>query len=270
MSVTSYQRVICRLIAANRMQTDQAYVAGGVALNLLIDAPRVSMDIDLFHDTADALAQTWEADHNLLLANEYAVEIIRERPSFVEAVVTKKDEHMLMQWTQDSAYRFFPLLRHDELGLTLHPFDLATNKVLALAGRLEVRDWIDLISCHHKVQPVGFLLWAACGKDPGFGPGLLLNEAKRSSHYTAAEIAELSFVGSPPEITELSTAWKMMLREAEEIMNALPADEVGKCVLGSDGQPYRDAVDELTPALSRNELHFHSGSIRGAFPRFIA
>jgi hypothetical protein len=28
-------------------------------------------------------------------------------------------------------------VRHDELGLTLHPFDLATNKLLALVGRGE-------------------------------------------------------------------------------------------------------------------------------------
>src|SRR5262245_44561303 len=33
-------------------------------------------------------------------------------------------------------YRFFPLLEHPDFGLTLHPFDLASNKVLGLAGRL--------------------------------------------------------------------------------------------------------------------------------------
>jgi hypothetical protein len=270
MGVTPYQRAICKLIAANRMQTDQAYIAGGVALNLLLDTPRVSMDIDLFHDTAEALAQTWEDDHRLLLANEFTVEIVRERPTFVEAVVRKNDERVVMQWTQDSAYRFFPLLRHEELGLTLHAFDLATNKVLALAGRLEARDWIDLINCHHKVQHVGFLIWSACGKDPGFGPELLLNEARRSSHYTAAEIAELSFDGAPPGIADLSKEWKAMLREAEGIINALPADEVGKCVLGSNGQPYQGTVQGLANALAQGDLFFHSGSIRGAFPRFLA
>ena len=36
------------------------------------------------------------------------------------------------------SFRFFPLVEHEELGLTLHPFGLATNKVLALIGRLEV------------------------------------------------------------------------------------------------------------------------------------
>jgi hypothetical protein len=269
MGVTPYQRAICRLIASNRMQTDEAYVAGGVVLNLLLDTPRVSMDIDLFHDTAEALAKTWDADHQLLLENEFAVDIVRERPTFVEAVVRKGGKSVIMQWTQDSAYRFFPLLRHEDLGLTLHPFDHATNKVLALAGRLEVRDWIDLISCHHQVQHVGFLIWSACGKDPGFGPELLLNEARRSSHYTGAEIAELSFDGPPPKISDLSTAWKAMLRDAEEIIDTLPADEVGKVVLGSNRQLYQGTVQELAHVVAEGELFFHSGSIRGAFPRFL-
>ena len=33
------------------------------------------------------------------------------------------------------------------MGLALHPFDLATNKVLALVGRLEARDWVDVLTC---------------------------------------------------------------------------------------------------------------------------
>ena len=82
----------------------------------------------------------------------------------------KNNESVLMQWTCDSAFRFFPLVQHEELGLTLHPFDLATNKVLALVGRLDVRDWIDLINCHSSIQRVGYLFWASCGKDPGLNP----------------------------------------------------------------------------------------------------
>ena len=58
-------------------------------------------------------------------------------------------------------------MEHEQLGLTLHPFDLATNKVLAMVGRLEVRDWVDVINADRRLQPLGYLLWAACGKDPG-------------------------------------------------------------------------------------------------------
>jgi len=53
---------------------------------------------------------------------------------------------LIVEWARDSAFRFFPLIEHEELGATLHQFDLATNKVLALAGRLEVRDWVDFFA----------------------------------------------------------------------------------------------------------------------------
>lgn len=51
---------------------------------------------------------------------------------------------VVVQWARDSAYRFFPLVRHDNLGLVLHPFNLATNKVLAL---------VDTLSCDCELQP---------------------------------------------------------------------------------------------------------------------
>lgn len=140
-------------------------MAGGVALNQLLFAARRSRDIDLFHDTEESLAATWAGDRTMLKANGYQVHVLREATSFVEARVLLGNEHTLMQWARDSAFRFFPLCEDEIMGLTLHPFDLATNKVLAMAGRLEPRDWIDVINCDERIQPFGFLVWAACGKD---------------------------------------------------------------------------------------------------------
>ena len=117
-------------------------MGGGVALNLLTGGHRVSRDIDLFHDTEEALDATWAADRTLLEANGFELRVVRERASFVEAMISRDEDVVLMQWVRDSAYRFFPLVAHEELGLVLHPFDLATNKVLAMVGRLEVRDWV--------------------------------------------------------------------------------------------------------------------------------
>lgn len=95
----------------------------------------------------------------------------------VEAEVDDSSDRARLEWARDSAFRFFPLQEHDELGLTLHPFDLATNKVLAMVGRVEVRDWVDVIACDERIQPLGYLAWAASGKDPSFGPGAILEAA---------------------------------------------------------------------------------------------
>lgn len=269
MAINPFQRTICRLIAVNRIEQGESYVAGGVALNLLTGGRRVSRDIDLFHDTEAALDATWAADRTLLEANGFEVGVVRERASFVEAMISRDQDVVLMQWVRDSAYRFFPLIAHEELGLVLHPFDLATNKVLAMVGRLEVRDWVDLITCHERIQRLGYLAWAACGKDPGYTPATILEQAGRSGRYSVIEVAELSFDGPPPDAAALSGKWHQMLAEAKEIVAVLPAPEAGKCVLHTDGRLYSGDVARLRRDLPRNLLTFHTGCIRGAYPQIL-
>ncbi len=159
MSLTDFQRSVCRILAAERIAKGERYVAGGAALNELLRSARVSHDVDLFHDTREAVLASWEADRSSLLQAGYVVNPIREFPTFVEAEVVKDDGGVVLQWVQDSAFRFFPLVEHPDFGLALHPFDLATNKTLALIGRVEVRDWVDIIHCHSHLQAFGFLVW---------------------------------------------------------------------------------------------------------------
>ncbi len=218
MAITPYQRTICRLIAAHRISQGESYIAGGVALNTWLQTQRESADVNIFHDTANAVDYAWENDRKLLLTHDYEITIIRERISFVEAVVSKGGEKVILQWCQDSSWRFFPLVTHPDFGLTMHPYDLATSKVLALAGRLEIRDWIDTIHCHHRLQPYGYLVWGACGKDPGFNPVSILAEAKRTARYTQGELDELTFSDVPPDIVPLSQEWKKILNDAQSII----------------------------------------------------
>ena len=270
MSITVFQRAICRLIAANRIASGESYVAGGVALNTLIDSPRQSTDIDLFHDAQEAVAAAWLADNTLLERAGYQVNVRRQLPVFVEALVAKGQEEVLIQWAQDSAYRFFPLQEHADFGLTLHPFDLATNKVLALVGRLEVRDWIDVIACHESIQNLGYLAWAAAGKDPGFSPPFILEEAARSARYTQIEIDAMSFESSPPSAVKLSQRWRIILNEAREMVDSLPVREVGTCVLNRSGELLQAPPADLRALLESGAVRFHSGCIRGAYPQILS
>ena len=112
----------------------------------------------------------------------------------VEAEVRRGRDSVIVQWTRESAYRFFPLVTHDEFGLTLHPFDLATSKVLALVGRVEPRDFVDTLTCHRELQPLGYLAWAACGKDPGFSPAPTASELSLRCHSALADAREVAAV----------------------------------------------------------------------------
>ncbi len=267
MALTGFQRDVIRLISSDRQRAGEAYLAGGATLNALIAAPRISEDLDLFHDTAEAVHSSFENDRDLLRAAGMAVAVRREWETFVEAVVERGDETTRLQWALDSAFRFFPLVEHKDLGLSLHPFDLATNKVLALVGRAEPRDWVDVIECDRRIQPLGYLAWAAAGKDPGLNPSFILEQAARSGRYTEAELAPLAFEGERPTAASLAALWKTLLLDARALIDLLPAGEAGKCVCQPSGDLVRADAAMLREALNANRVLFHPGSIRGAFPR---
>ena len=60
-----------------------------------------------------------------------------------------------------------------------------------------------------------------------------------------------------------------MQNEAEKIIELLPAEEVGTCVLGKKARLFRGGPKSLERALSENTVQFHHGRIRGAFPKVI-
>jgi hypothetical protein len=238
-------------------------------LNEILGAPRLSNDIDLFHDTEAALVASWQMDRSLLAGAGYDVIVHRERPGFVEADVRLREESVLVQWVRDSAFRFFPLVEHPEFGLTLHPFDLATSKVLALVGRVEPRDFVDTLTCTATVQPLGYLAWAACGKDPGFSPASILAEARRTVRYSALEFLGLDYQTAPPDPAALLESWRAQLAEAASVLDQLPPNTAGAAVLDRIGHPYRGHSDSLRAALAAGDISFHEGRIRGAFPQLV-
>jgi len=258
---------VCNLLAEERKRSGESYIAGGVPLSVYSDSKRLSKDLDIFHDTAEALDRSWKKDVSLLQAAGCNIVFLRNAPSIVEAIVSRGDDRLRIQWVRDSAYRFFHLQKHPVFGLTAHPFDLATNKVLALGGRMEVRDWVDTISASDNIQQLGFLVYSACGKDPGYSPSSLLAEAGRSAKYSLAEYDTLEFDGERPDFQALLRKWKDILCVAAEIVEALPPEEAGKCVLRRDGLLYTyDTVKGLRRNIDSKLLHFRGGSIGGVLP----
>jgi hypothetical protein len=132
-----------------------------------------------------------------------------------------------------------------------------------------VPDWVYVIECDSSIQSLGYLAWAACGKDPGFSPAAILEHARRSGRYSVEEVAELSFSSDPPDAAELSRRWHTILQMSEALIAALPPEEAGRCVLTSWGALFRGGIGELEAALERRAIRFHEGSIRGALPQVL-
>jgi len=156
--LTDFQRTLLAKLAVP--PTDDRYLAGGAALHFAPSSTRFSDDLDFFHDSETRVAAAFAADRDRLTRADFTVEVELSLPGFVRAVVRHGERATRVDWAHDSAWRFMPLVRDELGGLLLHPIDLAVNKVLALAGRDEPRDFVDILFVHGRVLPLAALCWA--------------------------------------------------------------------------------------------------------------
>lgn len=259
MPISEIQDKILRCIAANR--SPESYLAGATVLHRASDSPRYSQDLDFFHDIEDCVALCAQKDAETLLGAGYEVTWLLRTPTFHRAVVSVAKQQLKIEWAQDTAFRFFPVQQDNRCGYRLHDADAAINKVLALAGRDEVRDFVDVVHIHRSCLSLGALAWAACGKDPGFTPEFLLDHAGRHTAYTQSDVERLS-LAEPIEIGNLKRQWLEATKEARQLIAALPPEDVGCLYLDADATPTTP-----NPATSTfSGLTRHWGAVHGAWP----
>ncbi len=261
MPITSFQSEVLRLLAAIR--TPESHFGGGIAINRAEDSPRFSEDVDLFHNAAEAVSAAATADAEVLRNAGFQVDWLIQQPSMYRAKIRRGDEGVGLDWRFDSAFRFFPIVPDVEFGFVLHRADLATNKLLALAGRSEVRDYIDILHLHQTELSLGAIAWAACGKDEGFNPESLLAMAKRHVRFRQEDL-DREQLRTPLVLCELKRIWVAAVEQAESLFAALPAAEAGCLYLGASGTPV--SPDPASGEFSSLIRHF--GSLHGAWPKF--
>jgi hypothetical protein len=258
MPLTEFQRTVLRLLAGCR--GPESFVAGGTVINAGADSPRYSDDVDIFHDAEEAVAHAAATDIELLSRSGFALEWLLRRPGFQRAVISRDGQNLRLEWTQDSAFRFFPVQPDPEFGWRLHLADIATNKVLALAGRWEVRDFVDMLYLDDRFASLGLLTWAAAGKDVGLTPMLILEQAARFNRLRSEDF--LAVLGTDQfDFVAMKTRWRQSLSAATELVASLPPKEVGALYLDANGRPADPRSGPITRA--------HYASLGGALPRIV-
>jgi hypothetical protein len=222
--LTDFQRGILAVLAPSR--TPDSYLAGGAAVHFEPNSLRYSRDLDFFHDSEERVAEAFGQDRATLEAEGYEVDVLLSQPGTIRTLVSRGGESTRVDWAHDSAWRFMPPVKDELGGYLLHDVDLAVNKVLALAGRNEVRDFVDVLYLHREVLSLGALVWAAVGKDPGFTPVSLLEQLRRRGRYRPEEVARLD-LAHPVDLVRAKEEWLRALDEADAFVAGRPHDEVG-------------------------------------------
>ncbi len=263
MPLTSFQQEVLNTLVANRSET--SHFAGGLVLHAPPESARYSRDFDLFHDAIEDLVRASEKDVASLMAAGFIVQKIerdkewQQPASFRKAKVSRGGSSVELDWAQDTAWRFFPIVRDEMLGWRLHLFDMATNKALALSARMETRDYVDIVELC-RIYPLETILWAACGKDEGFNPLSLLKMVIRFARIEPGELKQIQARHLDP--FALKEEWIAASDHARTEMIAL-ADEqpdlpIGVAFVDQKGEP---------GWLRKNPtLQVHPISLRGCWP----
>jgi len=136
--------------------------------------------------------------------------------------------------------------------------------VLAFVGRFEMRDLVDCLYLHRRVLSLGALIWAACGKDEGYTPERILNEAQRRARFNARDLEALNnlYWVRRPDPVKLRHSWEVAVSKAHKLVESLPPEELGCLFLDKTGKA-------VTPNPRRPEfrlLQRHRGTVRGVLP----
>jgi hypothetical protein len=263
MPLTDFQREVLGVIVSNR--SEESHFAGGMVLNAPPESPRFSNDFDFFHDAVEALALASERDVAALRAAGY--EVVPDESygswdtltSFRRARVLRGAGDLTLDWAHDTAWRFFPIVNDPVLGWRLHLFDMAINKALALSGRTETRDYVDILELA-RIYSLEAIVWAACGKDEGFSPLFLLKMMRRFAKTVRGELDEIKARDLDP--IEMKMEWIDICDKAEAEMIHLadtrPDMPIGVAFVDSMGEP---GWIGRAP-----DLRIHRLSLRGSWP----
>lgn len=261
MPLTELQKQVLALIAENR--SEGSHFAGGLILNAAEGSPRYSHDFDIFHEAEEEVASASARDLLSLREAGYAVSEAAGNwdgaSSFRKARLKHGGEELEIDWAVDAAFRYFPIERDELMGWRLHLFDMATNKALALCARSVTRDYVDIVELD-RIYPLEAIVWAACGKDPGYSPMLMLEMMRRFARVNPRQLETIQARQLDP--IELKKAWIAMSDRADTEITRL-ADEqpeipIGVAFVDEGGTPGWIGRDPT--------LHIHPPSLRGCWP----
>ena len=140
--LTPLQERIAVLVAASFEGSDFA-LAGGAALISQGLVDRKTGDLDFFGSSEQVLAERLPAIISALEQDGMTVEVRRSTAQFVRIVIRGMDSETEVDFGLDG--RLFPI-EQGPLSPVLASRELAVDKVLAVFGRAEARDFVDLFA----------------------------------------------------------------------------------------------------------------------------
>jgi len=166
--LTEAQQLFLRTAASVPLVRRDFFLTGGTALAEYVLHHRLSEDLDLFTAVPNAVPLALVALRAPLEAAGFTVEVIRAFDTFTELRVRLGVETIKVDLAQDTPFRLAPTIPDEAHGLARDSLDdLSANKVAALFGRAEPKDFVDVYFLQREHGPLDALIEKARAKHLG-------------------------------------------------------------------------------------------------------
>lgn len=172
--LSDLQAEIARIVA-DVVEQDGFALAGGAALISRGEVQRETQDLDFFGLEPASVDSAVPKLVGALTDAGFAVAVTRQAPGFARLSVERDGAVTELDIAADA--RLFPVER-GPLVTTLSGEELAVDKVLAVFGRAQPRDFVDLLAVEHRYG-IDRLMALARSKDSGFRPDVFADMLSR-------------------------------------------------------------------------------------------
>lgn len=156
-------------------ESESFFLSGGAALAAYYLGHRRSLDLDLFTDDPEVIAQIERHLRDAAAGHGWTVTVQQSAPGFRRLLVRAGDEETLVDLVHDPVDQIVPVSEKPRSGRICYDAleDLVANKLNALLGRGDVKDLVDLYFLAEKGVDVLASMGDARRKDGGMEPATL-------------------------------------------------------------------------------------------------
>lgn len=215
-TLTNLQKKIL-ILFSNLPDQEAFYLTGDTALAAFFLNHRKSNDLDFFTAIEELIPPFSQKLEAVLKENGLEVERSRGFHSFVELSVNSENDSTIIHIALDSPFRFQqPFHVEDIPGINVDSLvDIASNKLLALFGRAELRDFIDVYFLVREHFSKKELIEKAAQKVPGFDLYWLGVAMERLDDFLE-DSPEMHLLTRPCPMTELKGFFSLWRKEIQK------------------------------------------------------
>jgi predicted nucleotidyltransferase component of viral defense system len=166
--LTSFQKHVLSAIGRSDL-APSFYLTGGTALAVYYLQHRFSEDLDFFAEAREAMTGVTTIAGEIAQDIDATVEFTRTFPTFVETFLTSTaGERVKIDFAFDTPFRLQPTVIDPTYGIRVdNVTDMACNKLAALFGRSEPKDFVDVYFICQELMPFADLYQQANQKHVG-------------------------------------------------------------------------------------------------------